>query len=64
MKKYKIPCAWEMYGVMEVEAESLDAAIETARLHGELPTNAAYVDGSFEVDSEVVEDYNHEDCFK
>ena len=30
MKKYKIPCAWEMYGVMEVEADSLDAAIETA----------------------------------
>ena len=53
-----------MYGVMEVEAESLDAAIEVARLHGELPTNAGYVEGSFEVDSEVVESYNHEDCFK
>ena len=63
MKKYKIPCGWEMYGVMEVEADSLDAAIETARLHGELPTNADYVNSSFEVDMEVVESYNHEDCF-
>ena len=52
-----------MYGVMEVEADSLDQAIETARLHGELPTNADYVDSSFEVDMEVVESYNHEDCF-
>ena len=52
-----------MYGVMEVEADSLEAAIETARLHGELPTNADYVDSSFEVDMEVVESYNHEDCF-
>ena len=64
MKKYNIPCAWEMYGVMEVEADSLDQAIETARLHGELPTNSGYVDGSFQIDREVVEDYNQEDCFK
>ena len=53
-----------MYGVMEVEADSLDQAIETARLHGELPTNSDYVDGSFQIDREVVEDYNQEDCFK
>ena len=52
-KVYRIPCTWEMYGVMEVRADDSTA----------LPMgNSAYVEASFEVDEEIVEDYNREDC--
>ena len=62
-KTYRIPCSWQMYGVMDVKAESLEEAIEKARGDSTaLPTNSAYVEASFEVDTEIVEDYNQEDC--
>jgi len=62
-KTYRIPCSWQMYGVMDVKAESLEEAIEKARGDSTaLPTNSAYVEASFEVDTEIVEDYNQENC--
>jgi len=63
-KTYRIPCSWEMYGVMEVKADSLEEAMEEA-LHGNSPLpmdNSSYVEASFRVDEEVVEDYNPENC--
>jgi|TARA_R110000824_G_scaffold158995_2_gene333150 hypothetical protein len=63
-KVYRIPCTWEMYGVMEVRAECLEEAVEKASDDSTaLPMgNSAYVEASFEVDEEIVEDYNREDC--
>ena len=63
-KAYRIPCSWQMYGVMEVRAESLEEAVKKASGDSTaLPmSNSAYVEASFEVDEEIVEDYNREDC--
>ena len=51
MKTYKIPCGWEVYGYLEIEAESLEAAVEIAeRDDTNLPTESSYTEGSFWVD--------------
>ena len=51
-KKFKLPVTWEMCGVVEVEAESLEAAVDYFNEnsdHIKLPTgeDVVYVDGSF-----------------
>lgn len=55
-KKYwKIPVCWEMYGTVEVEADTIEEAIEKFKkieYEGEgfaLPYDGSYVDGSFEL---------------
>ena len=53
-----------MYGVMEVKAESLEEAVRKA-FEGDTPLpmdNSSYVEASFDVDVEVAEEYNPEDC--
>ena len=63
-KTYRIPCSWEMYGVMDVRAESLEEAVREA-FEGNTPLpmdNSAYVEASFDVDVEVAEEYNPENC--
>ena len=60
-KYYEIPCAWEVYGTVEVPADSLEEAIEKVEADDfPLPSNFNYVDGSFEVDRDVVEEMNNE----
>ena len=60
-KYYEIPCAWEVYGTVEVSADSLEEAIEKVEADDfPLPSNFNYVDGSFEVDRDVVEEMNNE----
>ena len=61
-KTYRIPCSWEMYGVMEVKAESLKEAIEQAYCEPLPNGNSAYIEASFKVDKDIVEDYNEENC--
>ena len=61
-KTYRIPCSWEMYGVMEVKAESLKEAIEQAYCEPLPNGNSAYIEASFKVDEDIVEDYNEENC--
>ena len=57
MAIYRIPCTWEMYGVLEIEADSLDEAIAIAEDDDtDLPCDDHYVDGSFEVDHALLED--------
>ena len=51
MKTYKIGVVWQMYGYVEVEAESLAEAIHEAQ-DAPLPEDGSYVEGSFEVDVE------------
>ena len=61
--KFKIPVTWEVYGVIEVEAETLQKAVEIFddfEMNKEgypLPLDNEYVDGSFsrELDFENIE---------
>jgi len=66
MKTYKIPVVWQMYGYVEVEAESMVEATLVA-MDAPLPDNGDYVDGSFEVDEagivDVVEDEELSDYY-
>ena len=55
MKKFKVPCSWEMYGTMYVEADSQEEAINKAD-DLPLPTDGYYIEDSFRVDEEVVEE--------
>ena len=53
MKTYKVPVVWQMYGYVEVKAESMDKAADVVSNIGydmPLPSDADYVEGSFEVD--------------
>ena len=64
-KKYKIPVSWQMYGYMDIEAEDWDEAIEIANDDAtSLPSNADYVDGSFEVDHDIIEFEREEEADK
>jgi len=57
MPIFTIPCSWQMYGSVEIEADDLDEAVELAYSNEcSLPDNGSYVDASFEVDHESVED--------
>ena len=50
MKTFKLPVTWEMCGIVEVEAESLEDAIANFDPHtDELPAEPQYVDGSFQL---------------
>ena len=59
MKTYKIPCVWEMYGYVEVSAESLEDAIEIAEDFPHL-LNGEYIQGSFQVDYDALDDGDEE----
>jgi|TARA_R110002051_G_scaffold161109_2_gene232763 hypothetical protein len=61
-KYYEIPCSWEVYGTMEVEANSLEEAITLAeRDDSPMPDASDYVDGSFEVDRDIAKEINKDD---
>lgn len=62
MAKYHIPVFWQMFGWVEVEANSLaDAVREVESDETPLP-EGTYVDASFEVEHEsLAEDYPDED---
>ena len=53
MKVYKIPCSWQMYGYLNIEAEDWDEAISIA--YEEALPCGEYVTDSFEVDHEMIE---------
>ena len=59
-KVFKIPCSWEMYGHIEVRANSLEEAVEEAESdeHG-IPVGS-YIEGSFELDYAIIEDMKEE----
>ena len=60
--KYSIPVVWEMYGRVTVEADSVDAAIEEFnRIEDtgfgfDLPEDPDYVDGSFQLSDDNLEE--------
>ena len=50
-KTYTINCSWEMYGHVDVEADSLEEAIEKVENETKLSDiNAEYVSESFKID--------------
>ena len=49
MKTYRVPVVWQMYGYVQVEAESMSEAIHEA-MNAPLPIDGDYIEGSFEVD--------------
>tara|TARA_R110000824_G_scaffold221118_1_gene408247 strand:+ start:297 stop:491 length:195 start_codon:yes stop_codon:yes gene_type:complete len=55
-KFFTIPCTWEMYGKLEIEAESIEEAIDIARLDSPLPDPASYIEDSFRIDHEGIQD--------
>ena len=58
-KYYEIPCTWEVYGTLEVEADSLEEAIELAeRDDSPMPDESDYVDGSFQIDRDIADEIN------
>ena len=61
-KLYKIPCSWEVYGTIEIEASSLEEAIAIVESDGTQLRNVAssYVGDSFEIDRAIAEDINNE----
>ena len=49
-KKFKLPVTWEVYGTVEIDAESLEAAVDYFKANSDdipLPTESHYVDASF-----------------
>ena len=68
MKTYQVPCCWQVYTWANVEADSFDDAIEKAQ--GDLKysimdkNNPIYVQGSFEMDYEVIEYEKEKKCNK
>lgn len=62
MKTFKIPISWEVYSYQEVEANSLEEALQIFDENMDdysLPTDADYVDGSYQRESyEFCEEFN------
>jgi len=56
--EFQIPCTWECCGYYHVEAYSLEGAIKKAEDTGDLPEQSEYIDGSFEINYDVVEEAN------
>ena len=66
MKTYKIPVTWSVCATMEVEANSLSEAITKAEdmsLDTSLLTDPEYIDGSFEVNVDLI-GYANDDLTK
>lgn len=57
MKTFRIPCNWTMYGLMEVEADNLEEAIQMAYDATNLP-DGDYLTDSFDVDQGAIALYN------
>ncbi len=55
MKTYRLPVYWQMYGFVEVKADNIVDAVAIAKETARLPKDADYVDGSFEVDYDILD---------
>lgn len=59
MPYYTIPMTWEVFGTIEIEADSLEEAIIKADLpETEMPSNGDVIEDSLRVDHEGAESYN------
>ena len=54
---YRVPCSWQVYAQVEVEAESWEQAkLKVITNSVPLPTDPNYVDASLEFDMEIIEE--------
>ncbi len=61
-KEFKVYCSWMVTGEYLIKAETLGEAMELAEDELDFPDiNTGYVDGSFEVNSEVTMEINGRD---
>jgi hypothetical protein len=59
MPKFKVAVSWEMYGVVEVEAESVEDAILIVNMDNDIPLpDGDYVDDSFQANEDVTIEMN------
>ncbi len=56
MATFKLNVSWSVGGVMEVEADTYEEAVEIAINDEPLPTQSEYISDSFRVDGEVEDD--------
>ena len=62
--KIKLPVTWEVCGLVEIEANSIEEAVEYFNQNSsdiELPENPEYVDGSFALSGD---DPDYIKCFQ
>lgn len=65
MKTFKIPVYWTESAEIDIEANSLEEAIEIVQYqYPNLPKEHEYIDGSFEVNEEVARELNDEYGYK
>ena len=57
-KFFKVACSWEVYATMDIEAESLDEAMDIAQFDSPLPNEPSYIEDSFKFDYEGTDTYN------
>ena len=55
MKTYRLPVYWQMHGFVDVKADNIVDAVAIAKETARLPKDADYVDGSFEVDYDILD---------
>lgn len=60
MKKYSIPIVWQSYKRYNVEAESLEIAIEEALSRFLSEPDDTYIQDSFEIDGIIEDEYPDE----
>jgi hypothetical protein len=53
MNTYRIPCTWTVAATMEIQANSLEEAIEIAN-EAPLPTDTDYIEDTFEVNNQII----------
>ena len=53
--EYTIPCSWQMYGYLKVQADSLEDAIEIAEIDSTNLPDGSYIEASLELDYDVIE---------
>lgn len=59
MKTFKVPVTWEVYGIVQVEANTPEEALYNAKEiehQGEgfeLPLYPSYIDGSFRIEEDI-----------
>ena len=58
MSTYTINCSWEMFGHVDVEADSLDEAMDKLKDEMKLSDiNSEYVSDSFKIDDSSIYNY-------
>lgn len=58
LKIFTIPATWTMYGTYEIEAKTIEEAIEMAKNKENLPNDPSYIESSFFIDEYDAEEEN------